>query len=136
MKFMRDIIPTGSHRLYKSDYLNRSWDSEQNRIAIFKQLGVRYASLQSIPNINKKNGGIKMKIMKLYGNKIHHDNTIRQSVSYEFNSLSELREFWQDNQDAGQEGDWSADLIDLKIEHVSYVKVTEMIWNEIGDTNA
>lgn len=77
-----------------------------------------------------------MKIMRLYGNKIHHDNTIRQSVSYEFNSLSELREFWQDNQDAEQEGDWSADLIDLKVEHVSYVKVTEMIWNEIGDTNA
>ena len=77
-----------------------------------------------------------MKIMRLYGNKIHSDNTIRQSVSYEFNSLSELREFCQDNQDAEQEGDWSADLIDLKVEHVTYVKVTEMIWNEIGDNNA
>jgi len=77
-----------------------------------------------------------MKIIKLYGDRIHHDNTIRQTVSYEFDSLSKLREFWQDNQDAEQEGDWSADLIDLKVEHVSYVKVTEMIWDKIGGTNA
>ena len=37
-KYMRDIIPKGNHRQYKAEFLNRSWDLEQKRIKIFKEL--------------------------------------------------------------------------------------------------
>ena len=38
MEYMKDTIPKSDHRLFKAEFLNRSWDLEQNRIAIFKQL--------------------------------------------------------------------------------------------------
>lgn len=38
MKLMKDIIPMTSHRLYKKEYLLRSYWAENNRKRIFKEL--------------------------------------------------------------------------------------------------
>ena len=38
IKLMKDIIPKANHRLYKPDYLRRSWDMEEKRKRSFKAL--------------------------------------------------------------------------------------------------
>tara|TARA_R100000234_G_C4995615_1_gene177742 strand:+ start:1269 stop:1448 length:180 start_codon:yes stop_codon:yes gene_type:complete len=38
MKYMKDVIRPDSHRLYKTEYLNRPVKHEERRRKIFKQL--------------------------------------------------------------------------------------------------
>jgi len=66
-----------------------------------------------------------MTITQEYGTTIYSDNTISKTTKYHFDSLFELREFWQDNQEAEQKGSWMADLTNLKITHTSYVDSSE-----------
>ena len=37
-----------------------------------------------------------------YGNTIYGDNTISQTITYHFDKIKDLHEFWKDNQDAEQ----------------------------------
>ena len=37
-KYMKDIIPKENHRLYKAEFLQRSWEHEKTRTRVFKEL--------------------------------------------------------------------------------------------------
>jgi len=66
-----------------------------------------------------------MTITQEYGTTIYSDNTISKVTKYHFNSLFELREFWQDNQDGEVKGVWMANLERLNITHTAYVQSNE-----------
>tara|TARA_R110001599_G_scaffold276582_1_gene477918 strand:- start:562 stop:912 length:351 start_codon:yes stop_codon:yes gene_type:complete len=70
-----------------------------------------------------------MTITREYGTTIYSDNTISKVTKYHFDSLIELREFWQigneDNQDGKVKGVWMANLENLSITHTAYVSSNE-----------
>ena len=64
-------------------------------------------------------------ITQEYGNMIFTDSTISKKTIYHFNDMFELKEFWRDNQDAEQEGNWQAHLDRLTVEHTAFVDAEE-----------
>jgi chemotaxis methyl-accepting protein methylase len=71
-----------------------------------------------------------MKITQKYGNTIHSDNTINKTITYHFNSLVELKEYWESLEK--EEGVYSAQLNDLTIEKSVWVE-SEEYFETIGE---
>lgn len=53
-----------------------------------------------------------------WGNTIYSGNRIYQYITYEFNSIQDLKEFWQ-SRSPNIEGDWSANIKRLTIQCVT-----------------
>jgi hypothetical protein len=74
-----------------------------------------------------------MKIEINYGNTIHGDNTIAKYTTYNFNSMQELKDFWQTLVRVdGNVKRYSADLKALTIVFQEYVS-SEDYFNNSGD---
>ena len=68
-----------------------------------------------------------MKITKKYGNTIYGDNTISKTITYHFDKIQDLHQFWHDNLDAGMTGNWTGHLDRMTIEHQEFVDASEYL---------